>query len=99
MRYRELGNTDLKVSEIGFGAEWMDKPDADVRAFVDKCQKSGINIMDVWMSDPEMRRKLGDAMHVLGSRDQWIIQGHVGSTWQDGQYVRTRDMYKCRPAF
>ena len=34
-----------------------------------------------------------------GTRDQWIIQGHIGSTWQDGQYVRTRDMEKVRPAF
>ena len=33
------------------------------------------------------------------TRDQWIIQGHIGSTWQDGQYVRTRDMEKVRPAF
>lgn len=23
MRYRDLGNTGLKVSEIGFGPEWM----------------------------------------------------------------------------
>ena len=99
MEYRELGATGLKVSEIGFGAEWMDKPDAEVRAFVQTCQDAGINIMDVWMSDPEMRRKLGDAMAALGSRDRWIIQGHVGATWQDGQYVRTRDVEQCRPAF
>ena len=99
MEYRELGSTGLKVSEIGFGAEWMDKPDAEVVTFVDKCQKSGINIMDVWMSDPEMRRKLGSAMAALGSRDSWIIQGHIGSTWQGGQYVRTRDIEKCRAAF
>ena len=51
------------------------------------------------MADPAMRSKLGHAMAERGTRDQWIIQGHIGSTWQDGQYVRTRDMEKVRPAF
>lgn len=99
MRYRKLGSTGLEVSEIGFGGEWMDKPDDEVVAFVERCQAAGINIMDIWMSNPEIRRKLGNAMAKLSSRDRWIIQGHIGSTWQDGQYVRTRDVEKCREAF
>ena len=36
---------------------------------------------------------------IAGKRERWIIQGHFGSTWQDGQYVRTRDMDKVVPAF
>ncbi len=99
MRLRTLGKTGLEVSEIGFGAEWMEGPADEVREFVRTCQDSGINLMDVWMSDPVMRGKLGQAMADLGSRDRWIIQGHVGSTWQNGQYVRTRDVEKCRAAF
>lgn len=99
MEYGTLGKTGLRVSEIGFGAEWMDKPADEVRAFVQTCEERGINIMDVWMSDPAMREKLGQAMADLGSRDKWIIQGHIGSTWQDGQYVRTRDVKACRAAF
>ena len=99
MRYRRLGRTGLQVSEIGFGAEWMGKPQAEVYAFVRACEETGINLMDVWMADPAMRSKLGHAMAERGTRDQWIIQGHIGSTWQDGQYVRTRDMEKVRPAF
>lgn len=99
MRYRRLGKTGLMVSEIGFGAEWMGKPQEEVDAFVRACEETGINLMDVWMADPAMRSKLGHAMAERGTRDQWIIQGHIGSTWQDGQYVRTRDMEKVRPAF
>ena len=34
-----------------------------------------------------------------GCRDQWIIQGHIGSTWQNGQYVRSRDLDKVKEAF
>lgn len=97
MQYRKLGNTGLKVSEIGFGGEWMDKSLEETRAVVDACEAAGINILDCWMADSTRRANLGDALE--GRRDKWIIQGHIGSTWQDGQYVRTRDMDQVKPAF
>lgn len=57
MRYRELGRTGLKVSEIGFGAEWIGKMDeADVRAMAARCAQAGVNLVDCWMSDPAVRR-------------------------------------------
>lgn len=47
MRYRELGRTGLEVSEIGFGAEWMEKKSAaEVRAVVERCEEAGINILN-----------------------------------------------------
>lgn len=98
MRYRKLGRTGIEVSEIGFGAEWMEKKTPDeVRAVADRCQEGGINILDCWMAEPAVRSNLGLAIE--GARDRWIIQGHIGSTWQDGQYVRTRDLDKAKPAF
>lgn len=98
MRYRELGRTGLEVSEIGFGAEWMEKKTAaEVKAVADACAASGINILDCWMAEPEVRSNLGAA--IAGERDRWIIQGHIGSTWQNGQYTRTRDLDAVRPAF
>lgn len=97
MQYRKLGSTGLKVSEIGFGGEWMDKSLEETRAVVDACEAAGINILDCWMADPTRRSNLGDALE--GRRAKWIIQGHIGSTWQDGQYVRTRDMDQVKPAF
>ena len=98
MTYRELGTTGLRVSEIGFGAEWMEKKSfEDVRAVAERCREAGVNILDCWMPAPEVRSALGYAIE--GHRDHWIIQGHIGSTWQDGQYVRTRDMAFVRPAF
>ncbi|RDB61238.1 aldo/keto reductase [Gordonibacter sp. 28C] len=98
MRYRMLGRTGLEVSEIGFGAEWMEKKSAsEVKAVADACAEAGINIMDCWMAGPEVRSNLGKA--IAGNRDRWIIQGHIGSTWQDGQYVRTRDLGVVRHAF
>lgn len=98
MKYRRLGKTGLMVSEIGFGAEWMEKKTAtEVRAVTARCEEAGINILDCWMAGPDVRSNLGAAL--ADTRDSWIIQGHIGSTWQDGQYVRTRDMDLVRPAF
>ncbi len=98
MRYRTLGKTGLRVSEIGFGAEWIGDLDADeVRAMAKCAAEAGMNIVDCWMADPAVRSALGAAIEP--ERDQWIIQGHVGSTWQDGQYVRTRDMALVPAAF
>ena len=36
---------------------------------------------------------------MAGRRERWVIQGHLGSTWQGEQYVRTRDLAQVRPAF
>ena len=98
MRYRELGRTGLIVSEIGFGGEWMDGTPEEARAVVDAAEAAGVNILDCWMPDPTRRSNLGDALAARGTRGRWVIQGHLGSTWQGGQYVRTRDLAQVRPA-
>ena len=98
MNYRRLGKTGLMVSEIGFGAEWMERHTAgECKAVLVRAEELGINILDCWMSNPEVRTSLGLAL--AGRRERWYIQGHIGSTWQDGQYVRTRDVGQCRAAF
>lgn len=98
MRYRELGKTGLMVSEIGLGAEWLERHNAEeVKAVIDCCEAQGINILDCWMSEPNVRSNIGAA--IAGKRGRWIIQGHFGSTWQNGQYVRIREMDKVKSAF
>ncbi len=98
MKYRELGTTGLQVSEIGLGAEWLERHNADeVLAVVKTCEEQGVNILDCWMSEPNVRSNIGAALK--GNRDKWIIQGHIGATWQNGQYVRTRDLAQVKPAF
>ena len=98
MQYRQLGNTGLMVSEIGLGGEWLERHNKEeVRAVVDVCREAGINIIDCFMSEPNVRSNIGAA--IAQDRDRWIIQGHVGSAWRDGQYVRTRDMEEVKEAF
>ncbi|MDO4749762.1 MAG: aldo/keto reductase [Eubacteriales bacterium] len=98
MNYRRLGKTGLMVSEIGFGAEWIERHDFDTCSkVVDECEKQGINLLDCWMSEPNVRSNLGNALK--GRRKKWYIQGHIGSTWQDEQYVRSREPEIIKPAF
>ena len=98
MKYRKLGITGLEVSEIGLGAEWLERHnEKEVKEIIDCCESYGINILDCWMSEPNVRTNIGKA--IRGKRERWIIQGHIGSTWQNGQYVRTRDLAKVEEAF
>ena len=74
MRYRALGNTGLMVSEIGLGAEWLERHNAEeVKAVIDCCEEQGINILDCWMPEPKVRSNIGAA--IAGKRERWIIQG------------------------
>ncbi len=98
MRYRRLGKTGLMVSEIGLGGEWLERHDyEECKAVIDCADRLGINILDCWMSEPNVRTNIGKAL--AGMRERWFIQGHIGSTWQNGQYTRTRDAAACRSAF
>ena len=98
MKTRTLGKTGINVSEIGFGGEWLERHETEESIELLKYAHSkGINIVDCWMPDPKSRDIIGSAME--GCRDSWYVQGHIGSTYQNGQYVRTRDMKYVRPAF
>ena len=98
MNYRRLGKTELMVSEIGLGGEWLERHNTDeCKAIIDLCEEKGINILDCWMSEPNVRSNIGAA--IRGKRERWYIQGHIGSTWQNGQYVRTRNLEQVKPAF
>ncbi len=98
MNYRRLGKTGLMVSEIGFGGEWLERhPEDESVALMRYAHERGINIIDCWMPDPKSRDIIGRGME--GCREQWYVQGHIGSTWQNGQYTRTRDVEQCRIAF
>ncbi|MBQ6679188.1 MAG: aldo/keto reductase [Lachnospiraceae bacterium] len=98
MRYRKLGKTGLMVSEIGFGGEWLSHHEEEEAVeLIRYAGEKGINIIDCWMPDPKSRDIIGRGME--GRREKWFVQGHIGSTWQDGQYVRTRDMKYVPAAF
>ena len=98
MNYRKLGKTGLLVSEIGFGGEWLERHDEEESVeLVRYAGKKGINIIDCWMPDPKSRDIIGKGMK--GNREKWLVQGHIGSTWQNEQYTRSRELKHVVPAF
>ncbi len=91
MRLNRLGATDLFVSEVGLGCEHLEnKEEKVVSDVVGEAVDQGINILDVFMPEPNVRTYIGNALN--GRRDKVILQGHIGATWQNGQYFRTRDV-------
>ena len=68
----------------------------EVKAVIDCCEDYGINILDCWMSEPNVRTNIGKALKGNGRNGS---SRTFGSTWQDGQYVRTREMDKVKEAF
>ncbi len=98
MQYRKFGKQDLLVSEIGLGCEHLQGQDtAAVVQVVEAAMESGINILDCFMSEPQVRSDLGLAL--AGNRERMMIQGHLRSVWKDGQYGRTLDIDETRRAF
>lgn len=105
MRYRELGNTGLKVSEIGLGCEGFAEDNCQgAKRLLDEAERRGVNYFDLYTSNPQVRTAIGEAMK--GRRQKFIIQSHVCSVWKDGQYKRSRQIdevkrewKKCSPCF
>lgn len=95
MKYRELGNTGLKVSEIGMGCEGFAGDEyRNTKKFFDEAQRQGINYFDLYASDPKVRASVGEALR--GRREKFIIQSHLCSVWKNGQYKRTRNIDEVR---
>lgn len=98
MNYRDLGNTGLRVSEIGMGCEGFAGDDyRNARRFLDIAEETGVNYFDLYTSDPEVRKSVGEALE--GRREKFIIQSHICSVWKDGQYKRSREIGEVREAF
>lgn len=98
MNYRKLGKTELQVSEVGFGGEWLERHSHEESVeLINYAETKGINIIDCWMPDPKSRDIIGEA--ISGSRNKWFVQGHIGSTYVNNQYFKTREMEHVRPAF
>jgi predicted aldo/keto reductase-like oxidoreductase len=98
MKYRNLGNTGLRVSAIALGCEgFMGKTPEQVRSDFDFAEMLGINFFDCYSSNPDLRSAFGAALE--GRRERYVIQGHLCSYWENGQYDRTRDVEKVKVAF
>ncbi len=98
MQYKQLGRTGLSTSVIGLGGEWFnDKPQTVVTTILDTAIENGVNYLDIFMPQPDTRTAIGNALK--GRRDKMLIQGHLCTVFEDGQYERTRDIAKTKASF
>ena len=74
MIYRTLGRSGFKVSVIALGCEgFAGKNSAEACEMMDFAIENGINFIDLYSSDPELRTVLGDSLR--GRRNSFVIQG------------------------
>lgn len=98
MEYRTLGRTGMTVSAVSLGCEHLQGKDYEtIKSVIDAALDGGINFLDVFMSEPNVRTNIGKAL--AGRREQVIIQGHIGACWSEGQYKVSRDLAECVDAF
>lgn len=99
MEKRALGRTGIEVSVVGIGGEGFEgKSLSACEEIIDRAFAGGINFIDVYNSNPTMRSNVGRALSRY-PRESFVVEGHIGSAWKDGQYFRTRDMDVCRASF
>ncbi|MCE5343980.1 MAG: aldo/keto reductase [Eubacteriales bacterium] len=95
---RILGKTGIKVNELALGCEHLQgKDESLVRDVIARALEKGVDFLDVFMSEPNVRTYIGRAL--AGCRKQVKIQGHIGSVWTDGQYAVRRELELCRSTF
>ncbi len=98
MLYQTLGRSGLEVSRVGLGCEYLEGQNYPaVRAVIDAALSQGVNLLDVFMSQPQIRSDIGRALQ--GRRKDVLIQGHFGAIWKDGQYGRTRELRETQRFF
>ncbi len=94
MKTRRLGRTDLQVSEISLGTEYLiDVSRQTVVEVIAQAVDAGVNYFDTMFAPAHYRDNLGAALD--GKRQGVLITGHLGAAETDGQYRRTRDIAEC----
>lgn len=99
MEYRVLGRTGIKVSAVGLGGEGFEgKTYEECEAIIDCSLKEGVNFIDIYNSNPQVRSNVGKALNRY-PRESYVVEGHLCSMWEDGQYRRTRNMEEVKAAY
>ena len=80
-----------QLGEMGHTAVAMQQ---QIREMVDLMESAGVNCIDLYTPNPQVRGDLGTALE--GRREKFVLQGHLCSVWKNGQYLRTRDLAETK---
>lgn len=98
MKYRAIPRLGRDVSVISLGCEgFIELDQKQFIAMFDHALDKGINFIDMYTPNPDFRAHLKYA--IQGRREQIVLQGHIGSIWENGDYLRTRDLTKTKKGF
>lgn len=89
----------MKVSVVGIGGEGFEGRSYEECDELISCAfKQGINFIDIYNSNPVLRSNVGMALKKY-KRESFVVEGHIGSLWDNGQYRRTRKQEEVRAAY
>lgn len=97
VEYRNMPNGQT-VGTIGVGAvHWHEIGEQESLKIIDFAEEHGLNLLDFAMAYNTPLPILGKALS--HRRERFVYQLHLGLTFPDGQYERTRDVVQTKAAF
>lgn len=98
MKYRILGKSSLKISEIGLGTEYLARQSTEtIIQTVHSAIEAGINYFDVLFAFPRYLQALGQAIESMRNRVNLAI--HIGAGMTNGKHRKIRSPTSAHKAF
>ena len=98
MKFRKLGGTSFKVSEIGLGTEYLTHQPSDVIVdTVETAFQSGMNYIDIVFTKPTFLQILSQL--IISEREKTILTCPLGAGMKDGKHRRLRSKLAARNSF
>ena len=96
MRYKTLGKTGIKVSQMclgtwGIGGQgWSEYSDEERLSAIQTAVEYGVNFIDTApaYNSGQAERYVGNAIEKMNNRDKMIISTKCGNEFVDGKYYR-----------
>lgn len=98
IEYRILPRIKEKISTIGIGSGALhESSSTQIEKMITYASEQGVNLLDTVMSNFGPAEAIGRGLK--GRRDKMLTQMHIGATYPNQTYTRTRDLKQVRQGF